>query len=65
MTQEQEPLYLTVEEAAVILRVHPETVRRMCKRNELKGARKVGDTWRIPRTSVVPQTDQPDTESKS
>ena len=65
MPQEQEPQFFTVEEAAAILRVHPETIRRMCKRGELKGARKVGDTWRIPRSAIYPPTDTPDTESRA
>ncbi len=60
--QEPEPQYYTVEEAAKILRVHPETIRRMCKQKKFKGARKVGDTWRIPRSSIDAPATQPDTE---
>lgn len=65
MPQEQEPKYYTVKEAAAILKADPETIRRMCKRGEFKGARKVGDTWRIPRSEVDPQTGKPNTESRA
>jgi excisionase family DNA binding protein len=65
MPQEPQSQYYTVEEAAIILGVHPETIRRMCKRQELRGARKVGDTWRIPRASVDAQPEQPNTENKA
>lgn len=42
---------LTVEEAAVELQVHPETVRRKLVLGELPGV-KVGTTWRIPRARL-------------
>jgi excisionase family DNA binding protein len=61
MPQEPERQYYTVEEAATILGVHPETIRRMCKRGELRGVRKVGDTWRIPRTSIDVRPDTSET----
>lgn len=34
MPQEPERQYYTVKEAAIILGVHPETIRRMCKTNQ-------------------------------
>jgi excisionase family DNA binding protein len=37
----------TADEAAVVLRVNADTVRRLCKRGEI-AARKVGRGWRIP-----------------
>lgn len=46
--------YLTVEEAAEVLRVHPETVRVMLREKRLKG-RKLGKDWRIPRSEVMPE----------
>jgi excisionase family DNA binding protein len=40
--------YLTVEEAAELIRVHPETVRRWLKAGRLKGS-KFGTAWRTTR----------------
>ncbi len=51
----QKELYYTVEEAAAILRVHPNTVREWCEDGTLTGARKFGRKWLIPRTSVDPE----------
>lgn len=41
-----EERWLTVEEVAERLRLHPETVRRMLRRGELPGKRLLGQ-WRI------------------
>jgi excisionase family DNA binding protein len=41
-------VYLTVEEAAQLIRVHPETVRRWLKSGRLKGG-KFGTAWRTTR----------------
>ncbi len=43
---------LTVEEAALALAVHPETVRRMIRRNELHAV-KVAGKWRVPRSALL------------
>lgn len=48
-----ERLYVSVREAAEILRCHPVTVRRQIAAGEIP-ARRVGRTWRIPTESVVP-----------
>ena len=50
----QESPYYTPEQAAIILQKHPDTVRRLCKRGELEGARKIGGEWYIPRTTIDP-----------
>lgn len=39
-------VYLTVEEAAGIARLHPATVRRMLARGDLPGL-KLGSAWRV------------------
>ena len=41
------PEPLTVEDAAIRLGVHPETIRRLLRTKALPG-RKVGHQWRIP-----------------
>jgi len=63
MSQEQ-PQYYTVEEAAEILRAHPETIRRMARKGEIPGVVQLGNTWRIPRSFVYPPKDKPDKESR-
>ena len=46
-----EPMYLTPEEVAEILRVDRRTVYEWLRSGKLKAIR-FGRTWRIPRTSV-------------
>lgn len=46
-------VYLTVKEAAEILMVHPESLRRLLRDGKFPG-RKVGGDWRIPRADVMP-----------
>lgn len=41
------PLFITVEEAAELLRLDRKTVYAMIKRGELPGARRFGRTYRI------------------
>lgn len=49
---------LTVREAALRLRLHPDTIRRMAARGDLPGAVKLGGKgagrkeWRIPQTDL-------------
>ncbi len=43
--------FLTVEEAAQVLTLHPETVRRMIRRGEL-GAVKVARRLRVPQSAL-------------
>jgi excisionase family DNA binding protein len=62
MSRELERQYYSVEEAATILGVHPETIRRMCRKGRLKGARQIGDTWRIPKTSVDAEPNTSETD---
>lgn len=40
--------YLTIEEAAELLRIHPDTVRRLIREKRLPG-KKLGREWRISR----------------
>jgi len=50
----QESPYYTPEQAAIILQKHPDTVRRLCNRGKIEGARKIGGEWLIPRQSIDP-----------
>ena len=44
--------FLTIEEAAALLKIHPATAKRLAQRGELKGAIKIGGVWRV-RSSVM------------
>ncbi len=57
------PLYYSVEEAAQILGVDAETVRRWCRQGKIPGVRRFGREYRIPRTAIDPQG-QPSEEEK-
>jgi excisionase family DNA binding protein len=46
-----EEVYLTVEEVARLLRVHPNTVYRWCREGQLE-AIQFGKRWRIPRNAL-------------
>ncbi len=46
--------YLTPDEAAHVLRVHPGTIRRLLREGRLVGVR-VGRQWRIAEDSLTPQ----------
>jgi excisionase family DNA binding protein len=43
---------LTAEQAAEVLQLRPETVRRLLNKGELPG-RKVGRKWRIPEQALL------------
>lgn len=51
MMEEQETMVYTIEEAATILRVSTDTIRRMIKDKQLD-AHKVRGQWRIKASSV-------------
>lgn len=44
--------YMTPDEAAVVLRVHAETVKRWLRQKKLVG-RKIGGLWRVPAGEVI------------
>lgn len=44
--------YLTVEQAAEVLQVHPDTVRQWLRGSQLAG-RKIGRIWRIPESGLA------------
>jgi len=48
---------LTVEEISELLRVHPSTIYRMLKRNEIPGF-KVGNDWRFQTGNIKQWLDQ-------
>ena len=50
----QESPYYTPEQAAIVLQKHPDTVRRLCQRGKIEGARKIGGEWLIPRATIDP-----------
>ena len=58
----QESPYYTAEQAAIILQKHPDTVRRLCQKGKIEGARKIGGEWLIPRVTIDPP---PPTTQKS
>lgn len=43
--------YLTANEAATRLRIHPETVKRLCRQGDIP-AQKVHNTWLIHRDAL-------------
>ncbi len=43
--------FLTVEDAADLLGFHPETIKRLCRKGELPGA-KMGRQWRLSRSRL-------------
>ena len=49
---------LTVDEAAEVIRVHPETIRRMIRRGEL-AALKVGNVYRVDQDDLRPTRREP------
>ena len=44
---------MTIDEVAELLRVHPTTLYRMVKKNEVPGAFKMGSNWRFFRPRVL------------
>ena len=48
----QLPLLMTVEEAAAVLRVHPNTAKKLLREGKLVGT-KVGRAWRIRREVLM------------
>ena len=48
--------FLTAENTAVLLSRTPQSVRLLCKKGELSGARKFGNVWLIPRSAVEQYT---------
>ena len=50
--------FLTVEQAATRLRIHPMTVRRHLRSGTLRG-RKQGKLWRVPESALSESVSQP------
>ena len=48
--------FLTAENTAVLLSRTPQSVRLLCKKGELVGAKKFGNVWLIPRSAVEQYT---------
>jgi len=44
------PMYLTLQEAAALLRIGERTAYARCRSGQLPGAAKVGGRWRVDRT---------------
>lgn len=51
-TDEQNDVYLTVEEMAKWLRVHPATIQRAAKIGQIPG-RKIGRAWRFHKGEIL------------
>jgi excisionase family DNA binding protein len=47
--------WYTTKDAAIILGLHVETVRRWCREGRIPDLRKVGSDWRIPDTWLLPE----------
>ena len=47
-----EVIFLTVNEAAEILRIHPKTVQRYLRLGKLPGV-KLGKAWRVPKLDLL------------
>lgn len=56
--------YLTPEEAAELLKLNVETVRRFLREGVLVGA-KIGDSWRIRRSDIDKFWEQTDPAKKN
>ncbi len=52
--------YYSPDEAADYLGVSAETIRNLCRRGEIPGARQVGRQWRIPRSYLLSNPDVKD-----
>ncbi|MGN0600362.1 MAG: helix-turn-helix domain-containing protein [Oscillospiraceae bacterium] len=46
------PLVMDTFEAAEVMHCHPETVKRLLRRGELKGNKIGGKNWRVTRDAV-------------
>ena len=62
-TESDQPSWLTAEEAADILRVHPTTIHSMCRRGELP-ALKTGRDWRISAKGLSEKAELGDVHGK-
>lgn len=51
-TWEALPLVLNTFEAAEVMRCHPETVKRLLRRGELKGNKVGGKNWAVSRDAL-------------
>ncbi len=56
-------MFLTVEQVAERLQLHPETVRRQLLRGALRGVKR-GRVWRVPESALretTPESTKPET----
>lgn len=51
-TWDEVPLIMDVPQVAVLLKLHPNTITKLCRAGQLKG-RKFGKEWRITKESVM------------
>lgn len=47
------PVFMTIEEAAELLRLNSGSLYKMAQRGEIPGARKIGRAWRIHRPTLL------------
>ncbi len=52
MTEQNQSQFINVDQAAEILRVHPETIRRLLRAGVLKGKKTLVGQWRIDRSDL-------------
>jgi excisionase family DNA binding protein len=55
MTNNEQPTreYVTVDQAAEYLKVHPETIRRLLRDHTLRGKKTLMNRWRVEIASLV------------
>ena len=52
-SQDADNAILTLREAARLLRMHKEVVRRKAKKGEIPGGRLIGQRWRFSRQALI------------
>ena len=57
-------MFLTIEQAALRLQLHRDTVRKQLKRGELRGVKR-GRVWRVPESALEEATPTPATPPAS
>lgn len=50
---QSEPKYITVDQAADILKVHPETIRRLLRDGSLQGSKSFTGQWKVDRAFLI------------
>jgi excisionase family DNA binding protein len=57
--------FLTIEEAAQVLRISPRSAYTLAREGRLEGAVKVGNQWRVNRDALMAWSNQKDQTAKA